>query len=123
MMMEMITSALCVSLMLCHELDAVQRREWRMLPLLNLIRDDALAHRVFTALHIPLYVALLMGLAAEWADRPGDLRAGFDVFAIIHLGLHIAYTRHPENAFSGPLSWSLIAGSAIAGGVDLWWIG
>ena len=40
------------SLLACHELDAVARHEWRLLPVLNKLNDDS-GLIVFVLLHIP----------------------------------------------------------------------
>lgn len=43
-----------LSLLFIHELDAVRKKEWKMLFLLNRL-DDETAHRVFSGLHFILF--------------------------------------------------------------------
>lgn len=108
------------SLLLTHEMDAVRRREWRIFPLLRRIADDARGYTVFTAIHVPLYVALLWALFPGGAiNRP--VAIGFDVFCAIHVLLHRLFRNHPRYQFNNPFSWSLIIGAGIAGGIDLVW--
>lgn len=46
------------STLLVHEMDAVQLKEWRILPLLSRL-DDRRGFAVFTLVHIPIYILLL----------------------------------------------------------------
>jgi hypothetical protein len=105
-----------LSFILTHELDAVQRREWRIFPGLARQGDEA-GFAVFTALHVPLFLALL------WAAFAGGLNrafaSGLSAFFILHVGLHLLALRHPRNEFSGPLSWALIGGAGGCGALHL----
>lgn len=109
---------LALSLLLTHEMDAIRCREWRIFPFTARLNDRA-GYLAFTAAHVPLYVLLL------WALGPADaaVRAGFiiglDLFCIVHLGLHLAFRRHPAHAFRDRLSWALIAGAGLCGALDL----
>ncbi len=47
----------CYALVIGHELDAIQQKEWRIFPGTNLLPDQ-LGFRVFTALHVPLFMLL-----------------------------------------------------------------
>ncbi len=47
--------------LLVHEMDAVRCREWKILPGLNRMEEEA-GYLAFTALHVPLYTLLLWGL-------------------------------------------------------------
>jgi hypothetical protein len=109
---------LALSLLLAHEMDAVRRREWRLLPLLARVPDGEAAHALFTALHVPIYALLLWGLLTGGATS-ARVVAGLDIFCVVHLGLHLLFLRHPLYEFRSPLSWALIAGAAIAGAIDL----
>ncbi len=104
-----------LSLLLVHELDAVRCREWRIFPGLSSLSDEW-GFRLFVLLHVPLLYALLGAVAAG----PGaTLVVVLDVFYILHLGLHLLFLRHPRNEFRDRLSWALIVGVALSGGVDL----
>jgi hypothetical protein len=102
--------ALCLSLLLVHEMDAVRCAEWRMFIVLKDMPDDQ-AHKVFTALHIPLYAAMLFLLLAGWS------RACFlivDIFLIAHALLHLLFEQHKKNGLKSPFSRTILycAGAA-----------
>ena len=84
-----------------HELDAVKRHEWRVLPLLRTL-PDAVGEQVFIWAHIPLFAAILMTAADD------GIRLGVAVFAVLHVGLHVLFRRHPAYEFNNPSSWALI---------------
>lgn len=105
-----------LSLILTHELDAVSCREWRVFPLLARL-DDESGRRVFIALHAPLFLALLWALFAGGLSRP--FADGLSAFLVVHVGLHLLALRHPENRFTSPLSWALIAGAGLCGALHL----
>lgn len=105
-----------LSLILTHELDAVRQREWRIFPGLALLDDDA-GFAAFTALHVPLFMALLWALFAGGLNR--GLAEALSGFFVVHVGLHLLALRHPENRFTGPLSWSLIGGAGVCGALHL----
>lgn len=86
-----------------HELDAIQRHEWRLFFFLAPF-GDVTAFRLFTLLHIPLFA---------WIIRAAQFPAfqmGFSIFVIVHAGLHWLMRRHPHYEFNNALSWFLIAG-------------
>ncbi len=105
--LETVTAALyyaTVAALLTHELDAVKRHEWRVLPLTRWM-PEPLGEQVFLWLHVPLVFALL------WyggRSAPGAFRAGVATFAVVHVGLHWAFRRHPASEFHGPSAWGLI---------------
>lgn len=98
-----------------HELDAVRCREWRMFPGLSALSERR-ARSLFIGLHVPLLYVLLSALVTG----PGaTLVAALDLFFVLHLGLHLLFFRHPKNEFGDALSWTLIAGAAVSGALDL----
>jgi hypothetical protein len=104
---------------LTHELDAVRQREWAIFPGLSRL-DDRRGYVVFTALHVPLYLLLFWEVTGtHGAGAYPNVITGLSSFMIVHLVLHILFTRHPENRFTGPFSWFLIAGAAVCGVADL----
>lgn len=107
------------SLLLAHEMDAVRRHEWQMFPGLARISDDRLGYALFTALHVPLYVLILLGLVGGDGAISRAMVIGIDLFCMLHVVLHIIFGNHPRNQFHGWFSRTLIWGAGIAGGVDL----
>ena len=95
-----------------HELDAIRRREWRFF-FTPLPVSDETGYRLFVALHLPLFVAIL------WLLPSQVFRLGFDVFLIGHAGLHLGLRNRPTVAFDDPFSWLWIYGGAVLGAVHL----
>lgn len=98
-----------------HELDAVRRHEWRVLPLTRFL-PEPIGEQTFIWFHVPLF-ALLMWGAGE--DQAGATRIGLSVFAIVHVGLHYVYRRHPDYEFNNPSSWGLILLTGLLGATYL----
>ena len=107
---------LALSFMLAHEMDAIRCREWRIIPGLSYL-PDAKGFRLFILAHVPLYYVMLWAVIAG-PDR-AEVMVGLDIFFIVHLALHLLYTRSSANKFRGWISWSLIVGAALFGAVDL----
>lgn len=105
-----------LTFLLLHEMDAVRCREWRIFPGLSRLPEPA-GFRLFMLLHIPLLFLLLRALPG--AGENGALVLGIDVFLVVHLLLHLLFLRHPNNEFRDALSWTLIAGAAAFGALDL----
>ncbi len=98
-----------------HELDAVKRHEWRILPLLRVL-PDRIGAQIFIWLHVPLFAGLL------WAgdgDPANSTRIGMSVFAIIHVGLHFLLRGHPNYEFNNIGSWALIVLTGLLGATYL----
>ncbi len=105
------------TLLLVHEMDAIRLREWKIFPLLRDLRDEV-GYVAFTALHIPIYALLFMGLLGGDGEN-NALIAGMDAFFVVHIILHIVFRNHPENRFGSAFSWSLILGAGACGVLDL----
>jgi hypothetical protein len=101
-----------VAFLLNHELDAIQQHEWRFFfaptPL-----SDATAYRVFTGLHIPLFVFVLWNLDASW------FQVGFDSVLILHALVHWIGHNHPRITFNEWFSSVWIYGGAVIGVLHL----
>jgi hypothetical protein len=108
---------LAVALLCTHELDAVQAREWRDLPLLNLITNEEAARATFIAAHVPIFLGVFAGLASP-RTRGATLTA-VSAFGIIHVGLHALLERETRKYYSNVLSRGLIYGSGLAGLADI----
>jgi hypothetical protein len=115
-MSEHVFFLLAFALLVLHEMDAIRCREWRIFPGLSLL-NDVWGYRVFVWAHVPLLYALLAALLDP--QRQQALVSGFDVFAVVHLGLHVLFVWHPKNEFKDLFSWSIIVGAAVCGGLDL----
>ncbi|MEM6820440.1 MAG: DUF6713 family protein [Verrucomicrobiota bacterium] len=100
--------SLSLCLLFCHELDATQKKEWKLLyGLRNL--DDALAERLFLLLHIPMF---LFGFWAAAPASPIEIKIGFAVFCIIHALLHLRLRLLNVGSFNSFTSRLFIDGSA-----------
>lgn len=102
------------STLLAHELDAVMRAEWRVLPLTSFLPDQV-GYIVFVLLHIPLVAVLL------WLISHPDLRLrrrseiGISLFLVVHVGLHLAFMGHAHYDFHHGVSQLLIFGGGALG--------
>jgi hypothetical protein len=87
-----------VATLLTHELDAIRRHEWRVLPLIRFL-PDRIGEEVFVWLHIPLFLTVL------WSSGDATFRLGLAAFAVVHVGLHWLLRRHPACEFNNLSSW------------------
>lgn len=101
-------------LLATHELDAVLRAEWRVLPGLSML-DEALARPLFIGLHVPLF-ALLTGWIGS-ADPATRQRARLAIsgFLVVHSGLHLLFSGHRHYDFVHGDSEAYIFGGALCG--------
>lgn len=106
---------LTVGFFFTHELDAVKRKEWRILPGLRAL-SDGLGEQLFIWLHVPVFAGLLL---AGDGDGVNALRIALAIFAIIHVGLHWHFRNHPECAFNTFSSWALILLTGLSGAAYL----
>ena len=102
---------LMVGAFFTHELDAIKRREWRILPLTSFL-PDRIGEQTFIWFHVPLFAVLLFGGDGQAVN---NVRIGLATFAIIHVGLHWLYRNHPANEFNTTSSWALIVGTGLLG--------
>lgn len=100
-----------LGLFITHELDAVQRHEWRILPLVSLLTEKT-GRLTFVWMHVPLFAVLFYFGAG---DPTSALAKGLSAFAIVHVGLHWLFRSHPRNEFNNPVSWALILGAGFGG--------
>ncbi len=109
---------LALSCLFTHELDAMRRREWKLLPVFRSL-DDASGEAAFLAAHVPLFAALIW---IGWhADEPFRVtgRDAISAFCIVHVWLHGLFRNHPAYAFHGVLSVGLIWGAGLLGATYL----
>ena len=99
-----------------HEMDAIRCKEWRILPGLSSLKDQT-RYTVFLLAHIPLFVWVF------WALHQDPIHAnfilGFDLFMLIHIGLHVLLMNHRHNEFKDWRSWTFIIGAGLFGLLDL----
>jgi hypothetical protein len=105
-----------LSLMTLHEMDAIRCKEWQILPGLSML-SDKMGHLVFLFAHIPLFYFVFWKLA--YGQPIEGFIDGFDMFMIVHLGLHILFLKHKRNQFKDWISWSIIMGAGLCGLLDL----
>lgn len=107
-----------LSLLACHELDAVARHEWRLLPILDLLPDET-GQTVFVVAHIPLFLVIfwLTGHRSPTIRHRSQL--AIDAFLVVHAIAHFAKSNHQLYEFEGPLEWLFVYGAAVVGGSHL----
>ena len=101
-------------LLFSHEMDAIRRKEWKMFIFLKDLNEET-GYRVFTFLHLPLYILLFWGLFIANETTAYYFALGLNIFYIIHLGLHLSFINNKNNEFKGLFSWVLLIGLAITG--------
>lgn len=93
-----------VSWLLAHELDAIQQREWRFF-FARFGLDETQGQRLFIGLHVPLLVFIFANLAVP------AFQIGFNLFLLVHAGLHWALRHHPLIEFNSSFSRLWIFGA------------
>lgn len=101
-----------VSFLFVHELDAIRQHEWRFFFAPLSVRDET-AYLIFTALHAPLFVVVLVYIGSP------AFQLGFDAFAIVHGLLHLGLRNHPLIEFDSLFSSVWIFGGALLAGLHL----
>ena len=100
--------------LLSHELDAVHRREWRLLFVLRDMPDER-ARDAFILVHVPALLLLLWLLNHPDSAVRAPTMLALDGFMVIHAGLHWRLSSNPKYEFNSPISRLLIFGtSAVA---------
>ena len=99
---------LTVGFLTTHELDAIANHEWRIFPFTAPLSDQ-LGYQVFVAAHVPLFALIV------WLAPYETFRIVFDVFAVVHVGLHWMFRNHPQYEFDSGLSRGLIVGAGVFG--------
>ena len=104
-----------VAALFTHELDAVKRHEWRILPLTSFL-PEKIGEQVFIWAHAPLFFVVL------WYSLDGPqacFAMGLSIFAMIHLALHLLLRDHPANEFKSFSSWAIITLTGLLGSAHL----
>ena len=103
-----------VSALMAHELDAVDKREWRLLFVLRRMSDDR-AHKWFVSLHVPLFVGAFVLVAASESAIVTAVQASIDGFLVVHLGLHERLQASGRAGFGSRFSRAFIWAGALFG--------
>lgn len=104
------------SCLIIHELDAIEKKEWKLFPVLRSL-PDSLAFRWFTGLHLPLLAFFLFKLSASPSQQA--TMSGFSVFFLLHLVAHLVLWSLPDNRFNNWFSQLWIWGAAVCGALYL----
>lgn len=104
-----------ISTFFIHELDAVKRHEWRVLPLTSFL-PEKIGEQVFMWMHIPLFLILLW-FSADGVDT--KFAQGLSAFAIFHVLLHWLFRKHPAYEFNNLSSWAIIVLTGLFGAAHL----
>ncbi|WP_129538596.1 DUF6713 family protein [Flavobacterium sp. 140616W15] len=115
-MIDHIFFYLGLSFITIHEMDAIRCREWRIFPGLSLL-SDKLGYIVFILVHIPLFFFIYWELTHS-QDIAVFIKS-FNIFTIIHLGLHVLFLKHKNNEFKDWISWTILIGAGLCGLIDL----
>lgn len=98
-----------------HELDAIQRREWKLFWILKDLKEET-AYIWFLYLHIPLYFLIFFSFGdGNLNHLKSSLRNLIAHFLVFHLFIHLAFQSKQEYRFHGPVSNILIFGAGIMG--------
>ena len=103
-----------LSLLACHELDAVARHEWRLLPILSMLDDEA-GLVAFVLAHVPAFAALFWLTAHDSPPIRWWSRLVVDLFLIVHAGLHFSLSGSPLYEFHPPVETITVYGAAVVG--------
>ena len=106
--------ALGLAMFAAHELDAVARHEWRLIPGFSQLNDQ-LGQNIFILLHVPILwvVFWLSAHRSEFIRHRTQL--SIDVFLVVHTIIHFGFSGHKFYEFSGTLSHFFIIGGGILG--------
>ncbi len=104
--MEQLILTRAFSLLLVHEMDAIQAKEWKIFLVLKDMTDE-LACKVFTGMHVPLYAGVLYVLLRGGAAGHA-LQIIIDVFLAGHAVIHFAFGNHVDNGFQSLYSKTII---------------
>lgn len=83
-----------VALFLTHEIDAVDKHEWRLLPVISRLPDRT-GFTWFVILHVPLFVPII------WLAHNSTFQACFSAILIFHALAHWSLRNHPKFEFDG----------------------
>lgn len=112
--MKSLVFYLGIALLFTHELDAMPNHEWRMLPLLNSLRDST-GRMIFLIGHVPIFAVVVAFIASMNLRTRTISRNIVCGFLIAHAVLHFMFSGHAAYEFSTLTSSALIYGAALSG--------
>jgi hypothetical protein len=107
-----------ISLVLAHELDAMRAREWRLLFVLRRMPEEH-ARKAFVLVHVPLVAGLIWLCTHPALEVRLASQIAFNLFLIVHAGLHWRLSGHALYDFHNKVSRGLIVGAALVGALHL----
>lgn len=111
---ERLLFCLVLALFIGHELDAVWRNEWRMLPGFWLLPERE-AQIAFVLAHVPLLTGVFW-LTSHPHDRLRFIgQLTIDLLLAVHAAVHYALSGHPLYEFQPPVEWVTVYGAGLAG--------
>lgn len=90
-----------------HELDAVLRREYKIIKIFGVL-SDKWALSIFILLHIPLFYLIFWALFHANPQIRILSQIILNSFYILHFFLHQLFRDHRNNKMNTKLSWSII---------------
>lgn len=107
-----------LALLACHEMDAVARHEWRLLPVLSSLEDTA-ALVVFVLLHIPIFTFLFWATGHKSEKIRNRSQISTDIFLVAHGVIHFTLSGHVLYEFKAPVETITVYGGAAVGIIHL----
>lgn len=101
------------ALFLCHELDAMVRAEWRLLPVLRSMPDEA-ARDAFNLLHVPLVGVPIWLLVSFGEPVRRRTIAVLEWLLIVHAAAHALLRGAEAYQFEPPVETITVFGAAAA---------
>jgi len=92
-----------ISMLILHEMDAIYRKEWMMLYPVNRLEQNT-AHVLFTGMHFFLFMAIFIMMHNYFIY----LFWGMNIFGILHLAIHLLFTKHRNNNMNNIFSLVII---------------
>jgi hypothetical protein len=105
-----------LALFAVHEMDAITHAEWRLLPILSGMQEQA-AREMFVLLHIPLFAGAFWAVFfASWKRMAAQVLSGL---TILHAIVHFLLSGHALYTFAAPIETITVYGAALSAAVYL----
>jgi Family of unknown function (DUF6713) len=107
-----------LALLACHELDAVSKFEWRLLPILSTFEDET-GLAAFILLHIPIFAVVFWATGHTNKIIRWRSQVGVDLFLLAHGLIHFVLSDHALYEFEPPIETITVYGGALVGIIHL----